>query len=702
MTQYEKFLTIDNFKLAFVRLKTAQRNLYKTIYLPDLAIFEVFLDENLRTLIITIQNKTYKPEKSHKIFIPKKNQLVRPLSMLKFNDLIVFQAMVNIIADECYDKIAPLYGNTIFGNQINTSSSKQTDSIFFYRPWKKNWKRFSDKSISFFNDGYKYLSEFDIASFFDTIDHYILVQILQNNYRIQSEITDLLSTCLEVWTADFNHKTFKSRHGIPQGPISSPFLADLYLIYLDEEITSKGKLDIKYARYVDDIRIFSKDIKISQKAIAALDLISRDLGLIPQGNKISIKEVQDIEKELKIQNNDFSNINKEFNEDNPGKESKKLKSKTHKRLKKRFLSCFETDDTKRTEEFLDKTIISFSLFKLNKDEEVKTLLIEKAELIQTHFEAILFYLRKHFAEDLVVLAFLNDILSNKDILFHHLIALIFKQFPDLQFNEQVFENYVSNKNRNWLVRYYMVDWLFCNNKTELFDLLVSENTDNYFIQRKINDYKFIKSEDRIFKRLFAKELFKSKDNLIALQGLYLSLRNLNVFYQIENNPDFNPYIKSIIGGKPDDFINYTLKNIYNIHACENFFNPTVWSDETTYKTLNEYIITYERFRLSQPSIAMLNINSFNNLCFDKICERLFISKPSKDYGVNLENKILESEFPKLTRYWFEMNAKRNQNTEAHPYDKYGNLSIKITSKELEELHEKQIFVLNEICNKRNY
>ena len=76
------------------------------------------------------------------------------------------------------------------------------------------------------------------------------------------------------------------------------FLADLYLFYVDTEIKKLNKkYDFKYSRYVDDIRIFSKEKLVSQKIIASLDLISRDLGLIPQGSKILIKEITDIEME---------------------------------------------------------------------------------------------------------------------------------------------------------------------------------------------------------------------------------------------------------------------------------------------------------------------------------------------------------------------------------------------------------------------
>lgn len=529
MKQYDKFLTLENFELAFYRLKTAQKNLYKSIYYTDLKIFETFLQNNLITLIDQLKTKTYKPEKSHKIFIPKKNELVRPLSMLKFTDLIVYQAITNIISDYSFDKIAPRYGNTIFGNIVNTSNSGVKDKIFFYQPWKKSWKKFSERSVKYFEDGYKYISEFDIASFFDTIDHSILIQILQNDYQIEEEITSLLSDCLETWTADFNHKTFVAKHGIPQGPLSSPFLADIYLMYLDDEITTKGKLDIKYLRYVDDIRILSKNKRISRKAIAALDLISRDLGLIPQANKIFIKEVTDIKQEIKIQNNKFSAINKEFNKETEGKKSKSLKLKTHKNLKKRFLDCFEINETIRKEEYLDKTLISFSLYKLNKDTEVKDIVLINYELLLTHFEGILFYLKKHYPKDTSVISFLNKILTDEDILFHHLTALIFKWFPKIDFNEEIFENYVSKVNRNWLVRYYMVDWLYENNKRELFELLLVENGRNYFIERKINDYKFILSTDRTYKKLFTIKLLKETNDLLALQGLYLSIRNLNFF-----------------------------------------------------------------------------------------------------------------------------------------------------------------------------
>lgn len=413
MTQYEQFLSTDNFKLAFARLRSASRNLYKSIYYEDLRIFGLFLDENIETAINQIKQDIYKPEKCHKIFIPKKDNLVRPLSILTFIDLLTYQAMANVIADTSFDVIAPFYDNIIFGNIVNPTTANKTDREFFYKSWKKKWKRFNEVSKSNFDSGYKYLSEFDIASFFDTIDHNILCEILTNTFKVDTNILTLLSRCLETWTADSNHQSFKSKHGIPQGPISSPFLADLYLFYIDTEIKKLNKkYDFKYLRYVDDIRIFAKDKLVSQKIIASLDLVSRDLGLIPQGSKILIKEVTDIDKELKIQNSKFSEITKEYKEENEGKPLGFLKAKTHKRLKARFINCFdETSD----EVYLDKTVIGFSLYKLNKDDIVKDKILANSNLLLTHFEGILFYLKKHYSTATDVLAFLNKILNDEDI-----------------------------------------------------------------------------------------------------------------------------------------------------------------------------------------------------------------------------------------------------------------------------------------------
>lgn len=687
--QYDKFLTYNNFYLAFRRLQTASRNLYKQLYYEDLKIFGFFITENINSLINEIKQEIYKPEKSYKIFIPKKDNLVRPLSLLKFKDLLIYQAIINIIADYVHDYIYPYYNNIIFGNFFTISSDHENNRIFFFKPWQKQWEKFGDKTKEYYDAGYKFLSEFDIASFFDTIDHNILRQILYNTYKIENKILDILIQCLEAWTSDFSEKTFSSKHGIPQGPLGSAFLADLYLIHLDLKIVSTKRLDIKYIRYVDDLRIFSKDRLTGEKSIAYLDLLARDLGLIPQSSKILINEITDINKLLRHQKSKFSVIVKEFK-----KKDGTLKSKTHRKLKKRFINCF---DESSGELYLDKTIIGFSLFKLNKDEEVKNVILSNYDKIYTHFEGVLFYLRKYFSEEQNIREWLKKILRDDALLFHHLIALIFKYFPDIEFMDDIYQKYMKENHRHWLVKYYMIDWLFQNDKNEL---LFSFSNNNYFINRELTFFKMRISKDISFKKSYCYDLLISQDSLTSLQGIY--------FYpcilvpEVDDSSELNEYVRYILSKHTTDYINYILKRELSINEPENFFNRNIWDDEQIFCELNNSFSLFYKFKDIDSSKSLLNLNLFNNLIFDKICERLNITNPSKDYGVNLNSNCISHIFPFTNRYFTEINDKRNQKSEAHPYDKYGNLRVKIDFTELSELTRKEIKALEEICNYNSY
>jgi len=682
--QVESFLSTENFRLAFQRLQTAPRNFYKELYCEDLKIFGFFLEENIESILTEIRQNIFKPEGSYKIFIPKKNNLVRPLSLLKFKDLLVYQAVINTIADVAYDNIAPYYNNRIFGNFYNTSKENEKDRIFFFKPWKPQWKKFEQKTISHYEDGYSFLSEFDIASFFDTVDHYILQQILESTHGVDNFISNFLLDLLGAFTNDFSHQKFEGKHGIPQGPIGSSFLADLYLLHLDLEIKN-SKINIRYIRYVDDIRIFSKDKITAQRSIAYLDLSARDLGLIPQASKILVRKIDDINRVIRHQKSKFSVISKEYN-----KKGGSLKTKTHQNLKERFLNCF---DPNSIEEYLDKTIIKFSLYKLNRDEDVKMVLLNNFENLYIHFEDVLFYLKKHFSDDEQVKEFLVKILRDEHILFHYLVALVFKFFPTLEFSENIYNKYIQTKSRHWIIQYFMFDWLYKNKK---FDLIKAFHSDNYYLMRECNKFKFELIQDPTYLKLFIGTLLKSTDCLTAMHGLYLwpSLPEKNDSDFLE----YNVYIQSLISENKPDYIRHTLKHEFSVSSPEVFFNETIWQDQKLYDELSISFRLFFACKSTDPSKSLLNLNAFNNLIFDRICDFLKIQRKSKEYGANLNSGCIEDKFPEVNKYFIEINDCRNQRTEAHPRDRHENLRIRINISELEQLIKKQKNALQEICD----
>lgn len=180
-----------------------------------------------------------------------------------------------------------------------------------------------------------------------------------------------------------------------------------------------------------------------------------------------------------------------------------------------------------------------------------------------------YYFKTHFSLDPEVLGFLKTIIHDENILFHHLIALTFKYFPDIDFDETLYSRYMNGNKRHWLVRFYMIRWLYENNKIHL--ILISESDENYFIQREINNYKFISSNDSSFKKIYSSQLLKSKTPLISLQGLYFLFNSHQYSFNLKADVEYNDYINFIITKQPSNIIHYTLKNDWNIPNPEKFF-----------------------------------------------------------------------------------------------------------------------------------
>jgi RNA-directed DNA polymerase len=96
-----------------------------------------------------------------------------------------------------------------------------------------------------------YVLKADVRHYFDTINHQILVQIVERKIKDKNVIW-LLKTILN------NHKTKVSGKGMPIGNLTSQFLANVHLNDFDKFV--KHKLKVRYyIRYVDDFVILNRD-----------------------------------------------------------------------------------------------------------------------------------------------------------------------------------------------------------------------------------------------------------------------------------------------------------------------------------------------------------------------------------------------------------------------------------------------------------
>lgn len=170
-------------------------------------------------------------------------------------------------------------------------SGKEAPTLFL--DWRKCYRTYYDAITHAFDQGNDHVADFDLVSFFELIDHSLLRRILTKHVS-NDDTLDLLFKCLASWRR--NRRDEPILHGIPQGPEPSAFLAECILFRID----SLRFKDVVYLRYVDDIRLMAKDQVSIRRALVRLDLISKDLGLVPQAQKVVVREVKTVDNIAKI------------------------------------------------------------------------------------------------------------------------------------------------------------------------------------------------------------------------------------------------------------------------------------------------------------------------------------------------------------------------------------------------------------------
>ena len=116
----------------------------------------------------------------------------------------------------------------------------------------------------------------DIDEFFPSIDHSILFEILES-YKLERPIISLLLLWLKMGTVNTRMKWQDVYHGVSQGGVVSPLLANCYLHSLDTFLEEKN---FEFVRYADDIRIFTRTREEGQRAHDMVkEMLSRKIKL---------------------------------------------------------------------------------------------------------------------------------------------------------------------------------------------------------------------------------------------------------------------------------------------------------------------------------------------------------------------------------------------------------------------------------------
>jgi group II intron reverse transcriptase/maturase len=173
------------------------------------AEYEANLDENLGDLLERLKRKSYKPQPSLRVYIPKANGKMRPIGMAAYEDKLVQSALGKVLM-AVYE---PKFHNSVYGFRPKRG---QHDAL-------KELARLVEKGKT------NYIVDADIKGFFNAIDHERVMELIK--FRIADpNVLWLVKKTLTAGVVE-NGKWQPTNIGTEQGNLASPIIANIYMNY---------------------------------------------------------------------------------------------------------------------------------------------------------------------------------------------------------------------------------------------------------------------------------------------------------------------------------------------------------------------------------------------------------------------------------------------------------------------------------------
>ena len=233
--------------------------------------FQANLSGNLYVIWNRMSSGSYFPKPVRTVSIPKANGKKRVLGIPTVSDRIAQQ----VVKDYLEPRLEEQFHDNSYG----------------YRPLKSAHQAIEAVKANVLE--YAWVIDMDIKSFFDEVDHELLMKALERHVS-ESWVKMYIKRWLESPSQQSDGTlTQKEGTGTPQGGVISPLLANLFLHYVLDKWLSGRYPGLAFVRYADDVIIHCRSEEETKEVLTAVRLRLEECKLRLNEEKTKVVYCQD-------------------------------------------------------------------------------------------------------------------------------------------------------------------------------------------------------------------------------------------------------------------------------------------------------------------------------------------------------------------------------------------------------------------------
>lgn len=207
--------------------------------------FPEFTRQHWERIRSALEQGTYRPASVMRVMIPKMSGGERPLGIPTVLDRVIQQAVAQVVA--------PLF------------EPHFSEHSHGFRPGHSAHDALSEMEQAY-RDGFRFAADCDLSSFFDTVNHGLLMNRLAARVECPA-VLRLIGRYLRAGVVMPGGERETTTRGVPQGGPLSPLLANIMLDDLDQELAGRG---LRFSRYADDFLVFTRSISSARRVLKAV------------------------------------------------------------------------------------------------------------------------------------------------------------------------------------------------------------------------------------------------------------------------------------------------------------------------------------------------------------------------------------------------------------------------------------------------